>query len=396
VPPVVITNVTVFNKPVRIGADSRLKEAIPYVDSVTLPYEDNVFSLEFAALSYANSHKNRYRYRLEGFDPGWNEVDSRHRLATYTNLDPAHYVFRVQGSNGDGVWNEKGVSLSILITPPWYRTNVFRATAVGLFLALLWAAHQYRMRQLQHAFDMTLEARVGERTRIARELHDTLLQSFQGLLLRFQTALYLLPDRPEEAGHKLSGAIEQAAKAITEGRDAVQGLRSSTVEGNDLALAIRTLGDELATDASTHPPPAFRVAVEGHARDLHPILRDEIYKIVAEALRNSFRHAQAGRVEVEIRYDSDDFRLRVRDDGKGIDQAVLAGQGIEGHYGLRGMPERAALIGGTLAVWSEVGAGTELELRIAASKVYETSPSRSWWSRPFASGTAPRQGRGTS
>ena len=108
VPPVVITNVTVFNKPVRIGADSALKQAIPYVDSVTLPYEDNVFSLEFAALSYANSHKNRYRYRLEGFDPGWNEVDSRHRLATYTNLDPGHYVFRVQGSNSDGVWNEEG------------------------------------------------------------------------------------------------------------------------------------------------------------------------------------------------------------------------------------------------------------------------------------------------
>ena len=121
---------TVFNKPVRIGADSALKKAIPYVDSMTLPYEDNVFSLEFAALSYANSHKNRYRYRLEGFDPGWNEVDSRHRLATYTNLDPRHYVFRVQGSNSDGVWNEKGVLLPILITPPWWRTNAFRAVCL--------------------------------------------------------------------------------------------------------------------------------------------------------------------------------------------------------------------------------------------------------------------------
>ena len=159
------------------------------------------------------------------------------------------------------------------------------------------------MRQVRHAFEMTIDARVGERTRIARELHDTLLQSFHGLLLRFQTVSYLLPARPAEAKQQLDRAIEQAAKAITEGRDAVQGLRASTVEGNDLALAIRTLGDELATDASAHPPPAFRVAVEGHARDLNPILRDEIYKIAAEALRNSFRHAQAGRVEVEIRYD---------------------------------------------------------------------------------------------
>ena len=325
---------------------------------------------------------------LEGFDRGWNEVGSTQRLATYTNLDHGRYVFRVQGANSDGVWNEEGVSLPILITPPLWRTNVFLALCMAVVLALLWAAYQYRMRQVRYAFEMSVEARVGERTRIARELHDTLLQSFHGLLLRFQTVSYLLPARPAEAKQQLDRAVEQAAKAITEGRDAVQGLRSSTVEGNDLALAIKTLGDELATDASAHPPPAFRVAVEGHARDLNPILRDEIYKIAAEALRNSFRHAQPGRVEVEIRYDSDDFRLRVRDDGKGIDQAVLAAQGIEGHYGLRGMPERAAAIGGKLAVWSEVGAGTEVELRLPARTLYATSARRSWLSRLLARKTA--------
>ena len=388
VPPVVLTSFKISNERVAIGAQSVLKRAIPYVDSLTLSYSHNVFSFEFAALSFANSHKNRYRYRLEGFEPGWNEVDSRQRLAIYTNLDDGSYVFRVQGSNSDGVWNEAGVSLPIVITPPWYRTDLFRASSVGLFLMLLWAAYQYRMRQVQHAFEMTLDARVGERTRIARELHDTLLQSFHGLLLRFQTVSYLLPARPAEAKQQLDRAVEQAAKAITEGRDAVQGLRASTVEGNDLALAIRTLGDELATDGSAHPPPAFRVAVEGHARDLNPIVRDEIYKIAAEALRNSFRHAQPGRVEVEIRYDTDDFRLRVRDDGKGIDQAVLAAHGIEGHYGLRGMPERAAAIGGKLAVWSEVGAGTEVELRLPARTLYATSARRSWLSRLFARKTA--------
>jgi signal transduction histidine kinase len=293
-------------------------------------------------------------------------------------------VFRVQGSNSDGVWNEAGVSLPIVIMPPWYKTTVFRAFSVGLVLALMWVGYHARMRQVQRAFEMTIDARVGERTRIARELHDTLLQSLHGLLLRFQTASYLLPERPGEAKERLDVAIEQAAKAITEGRDAVQGLRASTVEGNDLAVALRTLGDDLATNASAHPPPAFRVGVEGQARDLHPIVRDEIYKIAAEALRNSFRHAQAGRVEVEIRYDRDDFRLRVRDDGKGIDQAVLAAQGIEGHYGLRGMPERAAAIGGKLAVWSEMGAGTEVELRLPARTLYATSARRSGWSRRFA------------
>jgi ligand-binding sensor domain-containing protein/signal transduction histidine kinase len=388
VPPVAITNFTIFNRPVRIGGESVLKKASPYVESLTLPYSDNVFSFEFAALSYANSHKNRYRYRLEGFDPGWSEVDSKHRLATYTNLDPSEYVFRVQGSNSDGTWNEEGVSLSILITPPWWRTTWFRASCAGLFLALLAGAYRLRMRQVQHAFDLTLEARVGERTRIARELHDTLLQSFHGLMLRFQTASYLLPDRPREAKDNLESAIQEAAKAITEGRDAVQGLRVSRVDRNDLALAVRTLGDELATDANADRPPTFRVALEGQPRDLHPIVRDEVYKIVAEALRNAFRHADAGQVEVEIRYDDKEFRLHVRDDGRGIDPVVLASHGIEGHYGLRGMSERAALIGGKLAVWSEAGVGTEVELRVSATAIYATFRRRSWLSRLFASKTA--------
>ena len=384
IPPVVITSFKIRNEPVPIGGPSVLQKAITYVDSLTLSYQDNVFSFEFAALSYANSHKNRYRYKLEGFGPGWNEVNSRQRLAIYTNLDHGNYVFRVQGSNSDGIWNEEGVSLPIVITPPWWRTNLFRAACVGLTLALLWAAYQYRMGHVQHAFEMTLEARVGERTRIARDLHDTLLQSFHGLLLRLQTASYLLSDRPAEGKETLDSAIQQAAKAITEGRDAVQGLRASTVERNDLAVAVRTLGDELATDATSYKPSTFTVEVEGESRDLHPIVRDEIYKIAAEALRNAFRHAQAERVEVEIRYNSDEFRLRVRDDGKGIDKTVLAARGVEGHYGLRGMPERAALIGGKLAVWSEAGAGTEVELRLPASIVYATSPRRTWWSRLFA------------
>jgi signal transduction histidine kinase len=204
--------------------------------------------------------------------------------------------------------------------------------------------------------------------------------SFHGLLLRFQTASHLLPARPVEAKEKLDGAIELAMEAITEGRDAVQGLRASTVERNDLAIAIRTAGDEPSTHAGALKPPTFSVAVEGQTRDLHPIVRDEIYKIATEALRNALRHAQAGRVEVDIRSDDDEFRLRVRDDGQGIDAAVLANQGLEGHYGLRGMPERAALIGGKLAVWSEIGAGTEVELRIPANTVYAISQRRSWWS----------------
>ena len=305
------------------------------------------------------------------------------RQVQYSNLPPEHYRFRVLACNNSGVWNEKGDTLDFVIPPAWYQTNWFRALCVVGFLALLWGMYQLRVLQLRREFNAALEARVGERTRVARELHDTLLQSFHGLLLRFQTVFQLLPERPMEAKEKLGGAIEQAAEAITEGRDAVQGLRDSTVQGNDLALAISTLGEELTTDSTNHRP-AFRVAVEGKSRDLHPILRDEVYKIAAEALRNAFLHANARQVEVEIRYDNEQFRLRVRDDGKGIDAAVLSAQSREGHYGLPGMRERATLIGGKLTIWSEVDAGTEVELRIPASIAYGTARIRSWLAEKFA------------
>ena len=243
-------------------------------------------------------------------------------------------------------------------------------------LAVLGKAFNHAARQLHNQFELTLEARVSERTRIARELHDTLLQSFHGLLLRFQTVSQLLPERSVEAKEKLDSAIEQAADALIEGRDAVQGLRDSTLQNNDLAMAISTLGEELAADSINYRP-AFRVAVEGESRDLHPILRDEIYKIAAEALRNAFRHSQARRIEVEIRYDKEEFRLRVRDDGNGIDSAVLAGRGREGHFGLHGMRERATLIGATLTVWSEADAGTEVELHLPSGTAYGTAWRRS-------------------
>jgi len=384
VPPIVITSFKIFNKPVPIGSKSVLKEAIPYVDSLTLPYRDNVFSLEFAALSYANPHKNHYRYKLENFDAGWNEVGSKQRLATYTNLDPGKYVFRVQGSNSDGVWNDQGVSLTIIVMPPWWKTVWFRALCAASLLALLWAAYQWRLRQLHHQFEVTLDTRVSERTRIARDLHDTLLQSFHGVLLRLQTVSQLLRERPIEAQDQLDSTIDQVAEAITEGRDAVQGLRESTVQSNDLAQAINTLGEELGADPDNHGSPALRVVVEGEPRDLHPILRDEIYRIAGEALRNAFRHAQARDVEVEIRYDDEQFRLRVRDDGRGIDPAILSRQDTKGHYGLPGMRERAALIGGKLTVWSEIDAGTEVELRVPASSAYPVARRSSWLSTRFA------------
>ena len=366
----------------QITADRATYDA---AQGLRLPPRVRDLQIDYTALSLVAPEKNRFRIKLEGRDSDWQDVGTR-RQAFYTDLGPRTYRFRVAASNNSGVWNEAGTTLEFSIAPAYYQTQWFQAAISGGVLALLWVSYRLRIRQVARQFNRTLDARVSERTRIARELHDTLLQSFHGLLLRFQTALYLLPDRPAEAKETLAGAIDHAAKAITEGRDAVQGLRSSTIEKNNLALAISALAAELAAEGSGLRP-AFHVAVEGETRELHPILRDEIYKIAAEALRNAFRHAHAGRVEVEIRYDTEQFRLRVRDDGKGIDPKVLATQGREGHYGLRGMPERAALIGGKLAVWSEVGAGTEVELGLPARIAYATSRRRSWLSRLLASKT---------
>jgi signal transduction histidine kinase len=249
---------------------------------------------------------------------------------------------------------------------------------VAAFLALLWAAYQIRVRQLAAQFNMRLEERVAERTRVARDLHDTLLQSVQALLPSLQAGINMLAARPADARKVLEATADHASQAIAEGRDAVQGLRMSTVEKNDLAVAIRTIGEELASAASTEPLPNFNVVVEGASRNLHPILRDEVYRLATEALRNAFRHAAAQNIEVEIRYDDKYFRLRIRDDGRGIPSDVLSGNGRQGHYGLPGMRERAKLVGGKLAIWTELDGGTEVELTIPGTRAY-AKPTRTFW-----------------
>jgi ligand-binding sensor domain-containing protein/signal transduction histidine kinase len=336
-------------------------------------------TLSYSGLSLSFPTRVRFMYRLDGFDQSWTEPTST-REATYTNLESGQYRFHVMASNSYGQWNASEAVISVEVDPAFWQTWWFRALCVAAFLALLWALYQLRLRQVAQQFNLRLEERVGERTRIARDLHDTLLQSFHGLLFCFQAVSNLLPTRPAEAKQTLDKAIDQAVQAITEGRDAVQGLRSSTVVTNDLACAITTLGQELAGGETNPNATEFHVQVEGTTRDLHPILRDEVYRIAGEAVRNAFTHAQARRIEVEIRYDERQFRLRVRDDGKGIAPKLMNEDGPTGHYGLRGMRERAKLLGGKLAVWSELDSGTELELRIPASRAYETSPARrrSW------------------
>jgi len=334
-----------------------------------LPALTRDLEIEYAALSLVAPERNRFKYKLEGYDRDWQDAGNR-RQAFYTNLPPRSYRFRVIASNNSGVWNENGDTLEFSIAPAYYQTNWFRASMIAAFFLAVFGLYRLRLLQISREFNAQLEGRVDERLRVARELHDTLLQSFQGMMPFLQAARNKFA-KGGDGLETLDQALGFGAQAIAEGREAIQGMRSSTTITNDLARAIQAVGDELKSEGSAE----FRVLIEGSSRDLHPILRDEVYGIAREAIRNAFHHAEAKAIEAEIAY-RDDLRVRIRDDGKGIDPEI-AKEGRSGHYGMAGMRERAGRIGGKLTVWSAPGAGTEIELRVPGSKAFSKSGARS-------------------
>ena len=284
--------------------------------------------IDYTATSFLVPQKVKFRYRIEGYDHDWHDAGTR-RQAFYTDLPPGNYSFRVIACNSDGVWSNRAAQLDFSIAPAYYQTNWFRASVVAVFFVALWGLYRLRLHQIAREF----AAQTEERTRIARDLHDTLLQSFQGLVPVFQTARNLLPGQSDRAAEVLDEGLHDAADAIVEGRNAIQNLRAIPSLDPDLGSLLNAAGEELAQSAEADgSAPTFRVVVEGSRLPLVPLLRDEIYRIGREVLRNAFRHAHAGRIEAEIRYDRDMFRLRIRDDGKGIDSSVLKEGSRTGHF----------------------------------------------------------------
>jgi signal transduction histidine kinase len=261
-----------------------------------------------------------------------------------------------------------------------YGTVSFGGGFVLTALALCWAAYQLRLRHIARSLDARFDERASERMRIARELHDTLLQSFQGLMLRFQTARELLPLDPQAAAEALDGALDRADRALVEGRDAIQNLRSSTPAAGALAESIAALADELRGTGDEARPITFRASVEGTPRGLHPLLRDDVYRIAREALCNAYRHSHARNIEAEIAYAPRELRVRIRDDGRGIEPHYLRTAPAR-HWGLTSMRERARDIGAELIVWSRGGAGTEVELRIPGRIAFGTCRRRNVFRR---------------
>ncbi len=362
-PPVHIEQIVANHKSYPVTSDAN--------GNVRLPPRIRDLQIDYTALSLVAPEKMLFRYKLEGWDRDWQDAGTR-RQAFYSNLPPRNYRFRVAACNNSGVWNEAGASLEFSVLPAFYQTNWFRSLCAVGFLALLWGIYQLRVQQLQRQFNIGLEARVNERTRIARELHDTLLQNFHGLMFQFQAASNLMLRRPDEAKRSLDDAIDETKKAIAESRDAIQGLRSEPIAKGNLAELLMSTSRELADADGSEDQPVFDLIEEGERRALSPTVTSDICRIALELMRNAYQHAHARRIEAEIRYGDSMFRLRIRDDGKGIEPKVLKEGGKVGHWGLRGARERVDRIGGHLDLWSEPGNGTEVQLLVPASIAYES------------------------
>ena len=346
--------------------------AIPQIESVSadeagLPIVPNLqifggphrVTFGFAGLSLSVPERVRFRYRLDPFDSDWSgAVTSRETV--YTNLSPGNYRFRVIASNADGIWSRDEAGISIRVEPLLWQAWWFRTGGALVLIGIVWAMYQRRLGRVTRGLNMRFEERLAERTRIAQELHDTLLQGFLSASMQVHVAADKLPpDSPLRRA--FDRPLELIRQVIDEGRHAVRGLRSTKTESLDLETAFSQIQNELAPNGSGTDT-KFRVTVNGAPRPLHPLLRDELYRIGREAVINAFRHARARSVDVEMCYLARQFALRVRDDGRGIDELVLK-SGKDGHYGLSGMRERSDRIGGRLHIWSGAS-GTEVEIVI--------------------------------
>ena len=344
--------------------DSEGREYVLTTD-LKLPVRTTRVHIEYTALNFSVPERVRFRYKLEGTDKDWQDVGTR-REAFYTNLRPGQYRFHVIACNNDGVWNEEGAALQFNILPAFYQTKWFLLLCLTAAGWLAWAAYRWRVRQVTARLDLQFRERLSERTRVAQDLHDTLLQDVLSASLQLQVAEARLPtDSP--AKPIVGEVLDLMGSAIDGGRKAVRGLRSWQEETGDLTEAFSRIPQELAM-----PPEAgYRVTVEGQPRPLHPLVRDEVYRIGREALVNAFRHSRARSIEVELLYATDQLRLVVRDDGCGIDPQVLD-TGREGHWGLSGMRERAERIGAEVKVLSRPAGGTEVELCVPSSVAFRS------------------------
>jgi signal transduction histidine kinase len=319
---------------------------------------------------------------MEGLESVWQEAGTR-REAFYTNPGPGSYRFHVLASNDAGVWNESGAVADLVVQAAFYQTLWFRSLCAMAAIGLIWLLYLLRLKQATEQIQLRLGERLVERERIARELHDTLLQGFNGLVLHFEAVMKQITGN-EPAQQMMKKALERADQVLLEARLRVRDLRSEITAANELAESLRNCGEEFSHLGAV----SLRVAVVGAPRPLDPTAHDEAYRIGREAILNAFQHSLGSKIEAEITYDRDSLRLTIRDDGCGIDPSIL-GDGRTGHWGLSGLRERAANIDGHLRIVSQPGAGTEVALVVPARVAYpKDSPKLTmpWFKRAMRRG----------
>jgi signal transduction histidine kinase/ligand-binding sensor domain-containing protein len=331
---------------------------------VKLPPLAGDIEIDYTGLSFVAPDKVQFRYKLDGYDRGWTDAGPR-RQAFYTTLPPGNYRFDVIASNNNGVWNDVGASLTFELAPAFYQTVWFKLLCGVVTLALLWLIVQVRVRQVAGKVRLRQSIQYTERLRIARQLHDSLLQSVQGLMLRFSSATQAVPNELP-VRRVLEELLDRSDDVITEARHSIQDLREREKRSLDLAREITELNRELGSDESV----PVTVVTNGTPYELNADTHENVLLIAREAMRNSFKHAGARAIEVQIDYLKAAFKISVRDDGRGIDEKMIK-NGREGHWGLCGMRERAAAIHGRLLILSKIGAGTEVV--IVVPRIYASS-----------------------
>jgi signal transduction histidine kinase len=356
----------------RIEAVLAEGQRFPINDHLVLPPHTTTITLQYAAVNARFPQNVRFRYKLSNVDTYWQDGGA-YPQAIYANLRPGDYEFEVIAGDSDGVWSEQPAKLVFRIKRTFYQTRCFQIFSIlaGILCVIALVILQYR-RMLATLRDR-LEVRHAERERIARELHDTLLQGIQGLILYFQAiAERVPPGDPLRA--QIDHALDRADNVLVEGRDRVRDLRASDRATQDLVLAFGSLGDTLAQQW----PIRFRVMSVGEQHEIDAAIREEVYLVGREAVLNAFQHARAANIEVELAFDAKQFRLCVRDDGVGIDPQILEAGRRPGHWGLVGMRERAKCIGGALKIWARVATGTEIELTVPATIAYAQARRTPW------------------
>jgi len=365
IPSVELTDLTIAGRRFPAGTPASQPQVLPVPNRLTLPYSQSSLTAGFAALRYTNPSAIDYRFRLVGLEEDWHLVGSDRRVAAYNSLPPGKYRLEVQASIGGGWSASKALELTIL--QPWWQATWFHLIVGLLLVVAMLLAYRLRVRQVMQRLEIRLDARVAERTRIARELHDSLLQGFHGLMFRLQAVRNLLPSRPDEAAEVLDEALRRGDDTVAMAREAVTDLRTFGGTSLDLETALRMMMQDVAAPYRDDPPECH-VTVEGIPHPMIPLVRDDVLQIAREAVRNALQHAHAKRVQIDVNWGAQRFVLRVRDDGIGL-APEFAEHGRNGHWGLHGMRERTREVGGSLEIRSE-GEGTQVELGIPAGKAY--------------------------